>query len=47
VWYEQQDSAETAIKKEKQIKRWLRQWKIELIEKENPQWEDLYEKIVC
>ena len=43
VWYEQHESAEAAIVREKQIKKWNRQWKIELIEKNNPQWDDLYE----
>ena len=31
-----------AIIKEKQMKKWIRQWKIDLIEKENPEWRDLY-----
>lgn len=30
-----------AIRREKQLKKWKRQWKIELIEKENPEWNDL------
>ena len=38
--------AEAAIQKEKQIKNWKREWKIALIEKENPQWLDLYESIL-
>ena len=37
---------ETAITREKQIKKWERAWKIRLIEKDNPDWADLYEKIV-
>ena len=45
VWYEMHESAESAIIREKQIKKWDRKWKLELIEKENPQWIDLYESI--
>ena len=36
VWFEVHETMESAIRREKTIKRWLRQWKIELIEKENP-----------
>ena len=43
VWYEATTSIEGAIRREKQMKRWRRQWKIDLIEKENPNWDDLYE----
>ena len=42
VWYEQHEDIGTAIVREKQIKRWRRQWKYELIEKMNPDWQDLY-----
>jgi putative endonuclease len=35
--------ADSAITREKQIKRWRREWKIHLIEKDNPKWDDLYE----
>jgi putative endonuclease len=35
-----------AISREKQIKKWNRAWKLELIEKNNPTWKDLYESIV-
>jgi putative endonuclease len=42
VWYEVHDSAETAIQREKQIKKWERPWKLRLIEELNPQWKDLY-----
>jgi putative endonuclease len=38
VYYERHDTARTAIQREKNIKHWLRQWKIELIEKMNPAW---------
>jgi len=46
VFFEETYDVESAITKEKQIKKWNRQWKIELIEKKNPEWEDLYSKIV-
>jgi putative endonuclease len=37
---------ESAIGREKAIKAWKRAWKLELIESENPQWHDLYEKLI-
>ena len=43
VWFEVHETMEGAIRREKSIKRWRRQWKIELIEKENPTWRDLAE----
>ncbi len=46
VWYEEHGSMESAIMREKNIKSWKRVWKLELIESFNPEWEDLYEKIV-
>jgi putative endonuclease len=46
VWFESTPSIEEAIRKEKQIKNWKRAWKIALIEKENPQWRDLYPEIL-
>jgi putative endonuclease len=45
VWYEMHDSVESAIIREKQIKKWKRSWKLKLIEKNNPQWNDLYKNI--
>jgi len=42
VWYEVHKTAEFAIMREKQLKKWKRKWKLELIEKENPEWFDLY-----
>ena len=42
VWHEMHDSMESAIAREKAIKEWKRKWKIELIERENPEWRDLY-----
>jgi putative endonuclease len=45
VWYEMHDEMATAIVREKQLKKWNRGWKIELIEKMNPLWHDLYESL--
>ena len=45
VYFEVHQQAEEAIKREKQIKKWNRKWKLELIEKNNPNWEDLYGSI--
>jgi len=46
VYYECHDDPESAILREKQIKKWNRQWKINLIEKENSGWKDLYDDLV-
>ncbi len=43
VYYEFHDSMDAAIKREKQLKKWNRQWKLRLIEEMNPQWTDLYD----
>ncbi len=45
VYYEVFDDAENAIAREKQLKNWHRQWKINLIEQQNAEWNDLYEEI--
>lgn len=46
VWYELHDTMESAILREKIIKEWKRKWKLNLIEKENPQWKDLYNNLI-
>ena len=46
VWYETHENMESAISREKTIKGWKRQWKLELIEKENPAWTDLYKSLI-
>jgi len=46
VYYEQHDNIESAITREKQLKKWNRKWKLELIEKDNPYWRDLYEDLL-
>ncbi len=43
VWFEAHECMETAIFREKQIKRWRRQWKYDLIARQNPTWRDLAE----
>ena len=45
VWYEVHECMESAIRREKAIKKWHRAWKIELVEKNNPTWRDLYNEI--
>jgi putative endonuclease len=44
VYYEYTNDVNAALQREKQLKRWTRKWKIELIEKVNPEWRDLTEK---
>lgn len=46
VWYEVHETMESAIVREKTIKEWKRQWKIDLIHAMNPDWRDLYEDIL-
>jgi putative endonuclease len=46
VWYEQHESMESAILREKQLKKWNRAWKIRLIESMNPAWKDLWPSII-
>ena len=45
VFYEVYNNVESAIAREKRIKKWRRAWKLQLIEKMNPQWNDLFEEI--
>jgi len=46
VWYEQHENMESAILREKEVKKWQRHAKITLIEKGNPEWRDLWEDLV-
>ena len=46
VWYELHETMESAILREKRIKEWKREWKLRMIESDNPSWKDLYESIV-
>ena len=43
VYYEQTNDVESALNREKQMKVWKREWKIKLIQEDNPEWKDLYE----
>lgn len=45
VWFEQHGTMDTAIAREKQIKKWNRAWKLRLIEETNPRWSDLFETL--
>ncbi len=42
VWYEEYERITDAIQREKSLKRWPREWKINLIERDNPHWDDLF-----
>lgn len=46
VYYEQTGSIEAAIAREKQLKNWHRKWKLDLINKANPEWKDLARELV-
>jgi len=46
VYFELHEEMTAAIEREKQLKKWRRQWKLELIEKDNPKWKDLVKEIV-
>jgi putative endonuclease len=47
AWFECYDEPLSAIEREKEIKKWRRAWKIDLIEKANPEWRDLYPDILA
>ena len=47
VWYERHDRREAALRRERQIKRWNRSWKLRLIERMNPTWRDLHDEIAA
>jgi putative endonuclease len=47
VYYEIFENIQIARAREKRLKEWPRKWKLDLIEKNNPQWRDLYDKIYC
>jgi len=46
VYYEQTNDIQSAITREKQMKKWNRKWKIRIIEKFNPYWKDLYSDLI-
>jgi putative endonuclease len=45
VWYEVHDTRSGAFHRERQIKKWERAWKLELIERSNPEWHDLFDDL--
>jgi len=45
VWFERHEDFETSLRRERSIKRWRRDWKIALVERDNPDWRDLTEEI--
>lgn len=45
VYFEETNNVDIAIQREKQLKKWNRKWKLDLIEKENPNWNDLYNNL--
>lgn len=45
VHVEPYDRADDAIRREKQLKHWNRAWKVELIERDNPNWDDIYKRL--
>ena len=45
VYFETIDNPESMVKRERQLKKWKREWKIRLIEEKNPDWNDLYNEI--
>ena len=45
VWFEIHENPLAAIEREKKIKKWRREWKVKLIEQDNPMWRDLYAEI--
>jgi len=47
VWFEPHESIVSAIQREKSLKRWPRDWKTNLIERDNPDWDDLYDALVA
>lgn len=45
VWWESHETRDAAFRRERQIKKWNRIWKLELIERKNPDWRDLAEEL--
>jgi putative endonuclease len=45
VWYEQHDTRESVLIRERRLKKWNRAWKLRLIEEMNPTWRDLWDEI--
>ena len=47
VWFETHEDVNEAITREKQIKEWKREWKVEMIERSNPYWRDLHPELLA
>jgi putative endonuclease len=47
VWFETREDVNEAITREKQIKEWKREWKVEMIERSNPYWRDLHPELLA
>ncbi|MGE0062973.1 MAG: GIY-YIG nuclease family protein [Xanthobacteraceae bacterium] len=47
VWFETHESRESAFARERQMKKWNRAWKLQLIDKQNPEWRDLWNDIAA
>jgi putative endonuclease len=47
VYFETFEQPDAAILREKQLKRWRREWKVQLIERENPEWDDLFDRLLA
>jgi putative endonuclease len=45
VWFEQHETRESALQRERQLKKWNRAWKLQLIERFNPSWNDLADEL--
>ena len=46
VWFEAHKDVKSAIEREKKVKKWRRDWKVNLVQTENPTWDDLYQSIL-
>ncbi|MFL6586920.1 MAG: GIY-YIG nuclease family protein [Luteimonas sp.] len=46
VWFETHDTMDAAITREKRLKAWQRLWKVQLVESTNPDWHDLYPRLI-
>ena len=46
VWFEAHELGDAALRREKQLKEWRRDWKINLIERDNPHWHDLFSNLI-
>jgi len=46
VYYEQTENVQSALLREKQLKKWKREWKLKLIEEKNTEWKDLYDDLI-